>query len=263
MKLKRDEKGRVIPLTIPDDLGEMGRAILMMTERTGVPVRTLVIDPITAYLPDTIHYGNDAQVRKAMLPLKQFAEDHNLAVVLIRHLNKDGGLRSLYRGGGSIAFTAAARSVLVVEKHPDDDGSCVLAQVKGNLGPPVPSITYRLVADVDHDAPRIEWGEEIRLTADQLLSPDARREAPARKEAEQFLLDLLKDGPVGSKTIHEAAKEAGHSLKTVRAAKQVLGVRAERETDETGKTTGWRWLLPVYRTDDGNYHFNLEGRNET
>jgi hypothetical protein len=39
--------------------------------------------------------------------------------VLVRHLNKDSSLKAEYRGGGSIAFSAAARSVLIAERHPE------------------------------------------------------------------------------------------------------------------------------------------------
>src|SRR5207247_1984997 len=103
------------------------------------------------------------QVRRAMLPLKQLAEETNVAVLLVRHLNKDGALRSIYRGGGSIAFNAAARSTLIAEHHPDMKDVYVLARVKGNLGRTYPAMMYQIVSDVERDVPRIKWGESIDL----------------------------------------------------------------------------------------------------
>ena len=77
--------------------------------------------------------NNDASVRRATTPLADLAQRTGCAILLIRHLNKQGDLKAKYRGGGSIAFTGAARSVLVVEEHPEQPGLMVLARVKSNL----------------------------------------------------------------------------------------------------------------------------------
>jgi hypothetical protein len=178
-----------------------------------------------------------------------------VAVVLVRHLNKDGSLRSMYRGGGSIAFSAAARSVLVTERHPDDDDVVVLARVKGNVAArDVPSLAYRLVVDPAHDVPKIEWEGPTNLTAEDLFAGfDSRREAPARQEAEQFLRELLGDGPKDFREVEKAAKAAGLSMRTVRKAKAKLKVKSRqaRKGQAIGK---WVWYLPGWTED-------LEGGN--
>jgi archaellum biogenesis ATPase FlaH len=255
--LEKDEKGNVIPLSIPDDLAKVRRAIRSTEAATRVPVRLLIIDPITAYLSERIHSANDAQVRKAMMPLKQLAEETNIAVVLIRHLNKDGSMRAMYRGGGSIAFTAAARSVLVAERQPDKDNMYVLARVKGNLARASKAITYQIARDAERNAPKIDWGKEFDIDVDTLLrGDDGRKDAPARREAEAFLTAFLADGPHDAKEIFKSAGDVGISKTTLKNAKKSLGIRA-RPIRKDGPIVGWRWELRNYLSG-GILHFDRD-----
>lgn len=95
----------------------------------------LVIDPIQSYL------GNDADLqvvgkaRKLMQRLGLWASTYECAVVLVGHLNKKEGQKSLYRGLGSIDVAATARSVLQVERDLEDDNVRHLKQIKNNLAP--------------------------------------------------------------------------------------------------------------------------------
>ena len=114
--LERDEHGHVRPLSLPEHQDRLELAIRQ------VDAKLLVIDPITAYLSETINTNNDASVRRATTPLTDLAQRTGTAILLVRHLNKSGELKAKYRGGGSIAFTGAARAVLVVEEHPEQPG---------------------------------------------------------------------------------------------------------------------------------------------
>ncbi len=207
----------------------------------------LVIDPITNYLSETINSHNDASVRRALVPLADLAQQLGCCVLAVRHLNKQGDLKAKYRGGGSIAFTGAARSVMVVEQHPTDEQTMVMARVKNNLWPSdVPSIRYRIVGDAKFESPKVEWGDEIDLSADDLLhSPDARKDAPELNEAMDLLVDLLVDGPMLAKEVLHLTAEAGVSKKTVTRARKRLGIKSKRDRDsKTGKTQSWTWDLP-------------------
>jgi hypothetical protein len=165
--------------------------------------------------------------------------------VLVRHLNKSGELKAKYRGGGSIAFTGAARAVLVVEEHPEKPGLMVLARVKNNLAKPTPSIGYRITSDELYDCPLIVWAGEVHIDADTLLrGHDSRRDAEAREEAEELLRDLLGDGPAPVAEAKKLLAGAGISDSTIKRAKKRLGIISVRVRDENGKTTGWTWQLP-------------------
>lgn len=249
-KVDRDEDGQVVPLAIPDDLQELERRIKRLAKVTGVPVQLVVIDPITAYLGERINSHNDASVRKALYPLADLASRTEVAVLLVRHLNKDGSLQAEFRGGGSIAFTGASRSVLVVEKHPEEPNRYVLARVKNNLHAPVQSVVYEGVANTTYDAPAIRWISHSELDADSLLrGPDGRSAAPARKNAEAFLNEVLSDGPMKVPELEVLAKRAGISWRTVQRAKDDLKIVVRAVRDEAGqKFDHWEWSLPYPTT---------------
>ena len=63
----------------------------------------MVIDPVSALYPAVVA-ASEAAVRQAIEPLIQIASDCRSCILLVRHLNKSGGRRSLYRGGGSIGI---------------------------------------------------------------------------------------------------------------------------------------------------------------
>ena len=78
------------------------------------------IDPITAYL-GIIDSHKNSSVRGALAPLASLAEKYKTAVIGITHLNKKIDTHAIYRPMGSLAFTAAARSVWAVARDENDE----------------------------------------------------------------------------------------------------------------------------------------------
>jgi hypothetical protein len=134
---------------------------------TRLGVALLVIDPFLAFLDGDLDAHKDQDVRRCLHRLKEVAERTRAAIMLVRHLNKLTGGAAIYRGGGSIGITGAARSSLVVGRHPDNPSVCVLAGIKSNLGPLRRSITYS--HEPAGDVSRIAWGGECDLAADDIL----------------------------------------------------------------------------------------------
>jgi hypothetical protein len=237
-----DEDG----ITIPDDLP----ALQDMVVANGV--RLLVIDPLVAHLPSQIDSHRDQAVRRALAPLYRLAEETDCAVIAVLHLNKTQGQAPLARLGGSIAFGNAARSVLLLDRDPDDpDGDRgsrrVLAHIKCNVGPHAPSLLYEvkpILLPAKGTAPmvdtsRLEFVGESEHDGHALLGGDADR--TALEEAVEFLQDYLVDGirHPASEIYKEAAKLhiADHTLKR---ARKKLGARTAKA--DFGR--GWEWWLP-------------------
>ena len=84
----------------------------------------LVLDPLQAYLGSGVDMHRANEIRPIMKKLSAVAERTGCAVVLIGHMNKASGMKSGYRGLGSIDFTAAARSILVVGRMCSADTLC-------------------------------------------------------------------------------------------------------------------------------------------
>jgi hypothetical protein len=205
--------------------------------------RLVVIDPIMAFLGGEVNSWRDQDVRRVLTPLSKLAEETGAAVVGIRHLTKGGGTNAVYRGGGSIGIAGAARSVLLVAKDPENDARRIIASVKSNLGIPPSSLAYRV--ESAGLACRIVFDGTSEMTADGLLTVAAADAEPegrsARDDAASFLADLLVGGAVPTPDIQREARKAGHAWRTVRRAKDGLGVVVEK----LGLTGGWIWRLPV------------------
>jgi hypothetical protein len=133
----------------------------------GRNVRLVIVDPLMAFLGDEYDAHKDQDIRRALRPLRNFAERLGVTVLLLRHLNKLNGGAALYRGGGSIGITGAARAALVVGRDPDEPARHVLAMNKINLGPAPRSLAYRI--EPERGVARIGWEGECDLTRDDIL----------------------------------------------------------------------------------------------
>lgn len=254
MRVKRDEDGLPIPWVVPDDVDNLRDSILEMG------AILVVIDPITAFMSERIRTGSDTSNRKALMYLAEVAAETGAAIVLVRHLNKASGMDAKSRGGGSIAFTALARSVMVAGREPVD-AECedetqhsryVLASTKGNLAPEPDSLGYSLEpAPSNADVAVIFWHGPVAVSADQVVGADraqtdARKRAPDRDEAMRVLLEILADGPLPSKeAVKQVRDETGVSEKTVHAARQHAKVESKRVYGEKGTVAYWEWVLPT------------------
>lgn len=244
MPLKHDEEGQLIPLKLPEALHRI-RGLIKTHD-----IALLVIDPVMAYMGQEINTNNTASVMTALGPLVEVLQDTGAAGVLVRHLNKSGDMQALYRGGGSMAFIGAARSGLVVAKHPEKPGVVVLAQTKQNLSRDRQALTYSVQKLTDDDGlmdTYIEWGDVLDVTADELLrKPDARRHSPQRNEAMRWLRNELSGGPVPATELMATAEAEGLVWHTIRRAKdQMRDVRIVREIGADGKFIRSIWHLGV------------------
>lgn len=80
--------------------------------------RLAVIDPVMAFLDESVLSASDQSVRRVLSPLLRLAERHRCALLMQRHLNKQGGGRALYRGLGSSACVAACRFAMLAARDP-------------------------------------------------------------------------------------------------------------------------------------------------
>ena len=220
---------RIFGIDAPFPLDATGQAHLETLIQSNT-ARLVVIDPITAFLPPGVDIHRANEVRNVLSRLAQIAERHRCAILIIRHLAKGSTGKAIYRGLGSIDFTAACRSVLLAGRGPDDPNSRALVQIKTNLGPTADPIGY----SIEHG--QFRWTGATELTAYQILAPDGN---PTQLEkAKDWLREFLAtDQP--AKEIEKAACEARFSVATLRRAKEALGVRSAKE----GKTGPWIWTL--------------------
>jgi hypothetical protein len=94
------------------------------------------------------------------------AERTGAAVVLVRHLNKTPGGNVLYRGGGSIGIIGAARSGLVVGRHPRRRGPPCPGRQKNNLSLPPESLAYAIETAENGAAASPTWASRSDRRSD-------------------------------------------------------------------------------------------------
>ena len=171
----------------------------------------VIVDPASAYLSEKINSNVDASVRRAMSPLAELARTTGAAFLLVRHFNKNSSEKNhRYRGGGSIAFFAAARASLLFGPHPDDPSLHVMAQAKKNLAIERPPLAYRIESwDHDPQLPVIRWEGRCDIDARTLVGGrDGRTESPDRDEAGRVLSRCLRQRKVRSQVLRHSRSVA-------------------------------------------------------
>jgi len=213
--------------SLPSDIDRLDSELSL----TGA--KLLVIDPIVAFLDTGVMMNNDVQVRWALRSLTMLAQKRSCVILLVRHLNKKPGHNALYRGGGSIAFTAACRLAWLAGRDPKMGNRFVLAQPKNNYAARQPSLAYTL----PKDGPRVEWQGTSAWSADDLSV--SRRLRPARERAKEFLLSFLDAGPRPCQEVWRAVKKEGMSVNTIKRAKDELGIRSQTVPGKGKEVTYW------------------------
>jgi hypothetical protein len=220
------------PLLLPADLPLIAQAV------DEVQARLVVIDPLAAFLGEQV--TSDAGARRVLGPLAVFAERKNLAVVIVRHLTKQGSRNPVYRAAGSIGVIAIARSGLLVGKDPHSDcpHQHVLAQTKGNLAT-AKSLVYRTVLRAGGIA--VEWVGESECGAHE-ISSYSEGDPSALREAAYFLFSILESGPMHATEVFQRAGQNRIAIRTLRRAKTMLHVRSWKKG--SGWCSRWYWELP-------------------
>ena len=185
----------------------------------------LVLDPIQAYLGEGVDMHRANEVRPIFKRLGQLAEQTGCAIVLVGHMNKMQGVKSAYRGLGSIDFRAAARSVLLVGRSKDGPETRVVVHDKSSLSPEGASILFSLHSDIG-----FSWDGFCDITASELLSGSGSSTTKT-EQAERLLLELLKHGEVASEELLKQSSALGISERTLKIAKQNQGVVSVRRGD--------------------------------
>ncbi|MGF6533278.1 energy-coupling factor transporter ATP-binding protein EcfA2 [Paraburkholderia sp. GAS206C] len=241
------ERGRRRPFDFERDMPGLEAAV-----RARGDVALVIIDSIAQAVPAS---NNNSRIRKALSPMVEFAESTGAAVLGLTHLNKGSKKRDpLDRVNGSVAIGALARLVWVVARDESDgaDGVSrnVLVRAKSNLGPSNGGFAYHidqidvptLQGGAIHST-RIGWDGPLQGAPRDVLGDAEGGSAFVRDNRKQAAVDFLAvqlaHGPVPTKAIEAAAREAGFSGTTVRRAAGEMGVNKFRPIG----TDHWYWRL--------------------
>lgn len=187
--------------------------------------KLLILDPVQAYIGEN-DLASATAMRRMLRQLAKWAAMYDCAVVLIGHLNKRQGSKDLYRGLGSIDLVAAARSVLHVERLPDEEEVAVVHHVKSSLAPRGKDSFFMIDT---HN--KLEW---LDREASEVQIDKGKKQALA----EEILKERLAAGSVKATDVLEELKKAGIGERTIQQAKKMVEIRSQKKED------GWYWYLP-------------------
>lgn len=215
----------------------------------------VILSPFDAFLSAKVDAWKSADIRRALAPIVQLIEETGWALWAIAHLNKDPGKAALHRIANSQAFAAAFRVAYLVGADPNDPARRAFVPLKRNLLPPgVSGLALRHVAvptpgianpGPEQTVPRAEWLGATPLTAADLLA--GPQKLSKEEAAGAWLLEQLEPGT--RVEIDDAFKQravaAGHEWRTVRRAKEALGIQSERPRKADGTLGGTVWWTEV------------------
>lgn len=225
-------------------------------------LRLIVIDPIVSVVTGDSH--KNAEVRRALQPLVDLAEQQRCALLGVTHFSKGtSGRDPVERITGSLAFGALARLVMVTAKQ-EAEGERperrVILRAKSNNSPDGGGFVYdlqqgELTGYHGVSASSVLWGESIHGTARELLAEAEQLddEHDAIGDAVGFLHSVLAMGARSVNDLKVEAKAAGIAWRTLERAKKKASVAARKN----GMSTGWEWYKLAKAEDR---HQNREDR---
>ena len=242
------------------DGAEIDVAQLDQLADTAGDAKLITIDPVTAFLPANVNAWKTQDIRRYLEPLRVFAAERRIAIVLVQHLNRrSDSSDALDRIADSAGLPQLCRSVLVWGPDPSDPegdhGSRkVLARSKANLAKSSASATFTIEefsVSGGINAPALTRGEDRRVDAEDVIVNVEMR--TAQDEAVEWLRTQLADGPLSAKDVRKRAREDGIADRTLDRAKRTAGVVSKPDRSDAG-ITSWQWEIatPTTSYTDGD-----------
>ena len=248
-----DKKPVHVTPVFPDEME------LLVDQVEANDIKLWIIDPITAMMNGDSNKLTD--VRKVLTPLAELAERLHIAIVLITHFNKGGGYAS-DKVSGSTAWRDAMRSLLIVAQEDKEGGDIVMTLDKSSTtGAAHSSWAYSLteasVEGVNSDGEAVQ----VQVTAVGTVMPTTKTVnqvinennaagmevgKPQNHEIEDWLMDVLNDGPMRFKELAQLAKDdMGYTESQLHNAQQRAADRIVSipDPDHVGRGRPRLWKL--------------------
>lgn len=177
----------------------------------------VIFDPIQSFIPRNVSMSQRNEMRDCLNPLIGLGEKFGVTSLIIIHTNKRSNTYGRYRLSDSADIWDIARSVLIIGQTQDSQVRYV-SHEKSNYGEPMETVLFSIEDGVASfkgfsDKHDIDFVKERDLSSYQ---------APQRQDAEDFIIDFLKNGKKLTKDLDDSANAFGISKKTMERAKTEL-----------------------------------------
>jgi hypothetical protein len=223
-----------------EDIGTELRRI-RQTIRQKRDIGLIIVDPLNNLMPGRANWFQDPSVRRELLqPLIELAEGEQVSILGIVHLTKAEDLGALARIPGSMAYGAAARSVIGVGLDPDDkdEKRRLVVSVKMNYAEKPDAVAFRIGSDL-----RVTFEDNPiqNVSADDVLSKRPEDKA-SRSFADEWLQDQLSNGPAEIHRLVIEAKKVGIAASTLYRIKGRLNIKHRSQGFGEFKKSTWELL---------------------
>jgi hypothetical protein len=206
----------------------------------------IIVDPITSTIDGDLH--KVADVRRALNPLMQLAQETRSAVVAVMHFNKGSGNVS-DKLSGSHAFRDASRSVLLFATDEETGQRIVTLDKSSYSAAKGTSFAFNLVSvtvptddGYATDVARVDYLGETELNVSDIVnrSNDDGTQSD-RSEAELFILEVLLEqgGSAKAVDVQAAGREQRYTESQVNKARMKAGVKTKRVGYGQGSVNYW------------------------
>lgn len=201
----------------------------------------LIIDPVSSYM-DGIDQHKNGDVRSALQPLVEAAEEHQTAVLMVTHLSKAQARSALSAATGSLAFGALARQAHLVIPDPDDQTGRrrFFLCMKSNIGPRPAGLAF----EIDHDGV-VRWSADaVNVDANDVLRRSSQGDKRVSKvDAAKAWLERLRldEKSLPAKEVTELAADSGITYSTLKRAFDDMGGVASRDEFQGA----YMWTIPT------------------
>lgn len=219
--------------------------------------RLITLDPVTAFMGD-VNQNSQSEVRSVLGEICRLAEQRNVTILGLSHLNKKVDLDMRHRSIGSVAFNAVPRAVWGVYAIDDEAPSAeegftassddarpsarkrFLFPIKDNLCIEPTAMEFTI------DGGRVQFGRQVAAgEVNTLLKPDrqsVQKHVTKKERAKQLILELLKNGSVESEKLIQQVMQDGMGEQTVRYARKELREAGKIDCHNPEKQ-GWIWFI--------------------
>ena len=177
----------------------------------------VIFDPIQSFIPPDTQMGQRNAMRACLNPLIGMGEKYKTTFLIVVHANKQSGVYSRKRIADSSDIWDIARSVLMVGMT-NEKGIRYISQEKSNYG----QLEDTILFTTEGGRINVEGQTEKRDREYVLEGYVETRQAPAKEEAKEFILDYLKDGEKEIADLDSMAKAMSISSNSLKNAKAEL-----------------------------------------
>ena len=234
---------------LPRDVEALGNLIRQVGD-----VGLVIIDPVGNHITGK-NSNSDTDIRDAIAPLNDLADEHEAMVIGVRHLSEKEAKAGLIAAIlGASAWVQVPRAVIGIARD-KAEGVSVMQVIAGNrLAPDTPGRTFRIegvaVDGLENDVTRVVWTGDSEKSVEALIG-DTQKEPSRSSVARDLLLDALDDAPDGRIESDELdariARETGLEVQTIKNQRVKLGkeglLRSVPERDDAGTRVERWWVV--------------------